>query len=32
MSATIAPNPTRYFEQVTSRDSLAEQLPVCLYL
>ena len=32
MSATIAPNPTRYFEQVTARDSLAEQLPVCLYL
>ena len=29
----IAPaNPTRYFEQVTNRESLAEQLPICLYL
>ncbi len=34
MSETLAApaNPTRYFEQVTSRDSLAEQAPICLYL
>ncbi len=31
MSATLA-NPTRYFEQVTARDSQAEHAPVCLYL
>ena len=30
MSETL--NPTRYFEQVTSRESFAEQAPVCLYL
>ena len=30
MSETL--NPTRYFEQVTSRESLTEQAPVCLYL
>ncbi len=32
MSATLAPDPTRYFETVTAGGSQAEAMPVCLYL